>query len=161
VAPAEIPAKDAEHIVGASDWRLAGEDDFDPQALGWLRAQHNGAISGRFSANFAGADKLPDGAYILVSVNPRLHAKRRVIVMQGEKPLFDVGYAQVAVAGVVAQNNFSSIQWRGNATAPPPDGDGLLIVRDANDPASGLVIYSSGGRMETATPANYQSVSVE
>jgi hypothetical protein len=159
--PSGILARDAQSIINADDWRVAGADDFDPDGLSWLRGQHAGDVSGRFTAHFAATGKLPDSAYVLIARDPKLANERRVVLLVNGKPLFDAGYKSLAIAGLISHDNFSAIQWKSKAALPPPDGDALLVVRSAADTSSGVVLYASGGKAVSAVPANYQSVIVE
>ena len=156
-----IAVKDQDKITGSEHWRVAKAGDFDADAVSWLRGQHSTEISGAFAGKFAGADKALESAYILIAQDPKFGTERRVVLLDHGKPLFDAGYKSVAIAALVSHDNFSSIHWKPDTQAPPPDGDALLIVRNAADTGSGVVLYASGGKLATAAPANYQSVIVE
>jgi hypothetical protein len=157
----DIPLKDQEKIAGSEHWRVAKVEDFDADAVSWLRGQHSTEISGVLAGKFAGADKGLGSAYVLIARDPKSGSKRRVVLLDNGKPLFDAGYNSLAIAALISHDNFNSIQWKPNTQAPPPDGDALLIVRNAADTGSGIVLYASDGKLATATPANYQSVIVE
>ena len=83
------------------------------------------------------------------------------MMLANNQVLFDSAYKSVAIAARVSKSNLNGIEWQNGATPAPPDGDGLLVVRDANDPKSGIILYASGGKLATAMPTNYQSVTVE
>ena len=53
-----------------------------------------------------------------------------------------------------------SIEW---AVKPAEnmDTDGLLITLAPNDPASGRILFTRGGRLITGVPKNYQSLDLE
>lgn len=156
-----IALKDQEKIVDSERWRVAKVEDFNSDAVSWLRGQHSSDITGQFAGRFGGTDKALESAYVLVARDPKFGNERRVVLLDDGKPLFDAGYKSLAIAALISHDNFSSIHWKANTQAPPPDGDALLIVRDAADTGSGVVLYASGGKLATATPANYQSVVVQ
>jgi hypothetical protein len=144
---------DATHIAGVDGWRAASSDDFDPDAAAWLRS--NGvAVTGRIIGDFSGQGSDQDVAYVLV----RSDGAKRIVLLAAGEDRYDVRYPAIAIAARVPQSTLGGIRWIGPAPANVA-GDGLLIVRAADDPKSGLVLFLVGGRIVTAVPANYQDLS--
>jgi hypothetical protein len=146
--------RDASAIAGVEGWRTATEDDFNPNAVSWIKASGLPA-AGRIPADFAGRGTASDVAYVLVGQN----GSRRLVLLENGEERYDTPYPAIAIAARVPKENISGIEWTG---MPPAhnDGDGLLVVRAADDPKSGLILFTSGRRIVTGVPANYQAVRV-
>lgn len=144
---------DATHIAGVDGWRAATVDDFDPDACAWLR-DSGAPVGGRIVGDFSGRGSDDDVAYVLV----RSDGVKRIVLLANGQERYDIRYPSIAIAARVSRSNLSRVDWVG---APPNevDGDGLLIVRSAADPKSGLVLFLAHGRIVTAVPANYQALS--
>ncbi len=143
---------DATRIAGVDGWRAAAADDFDPDAAAWLRGT-GVAVSGRIPGDFSGRGSDQDVAYVLV----RSDGVRRIVLLADGEDRYDVRYPGIAIAARVPQSTLGGIRW----VSPAPlnvAGDGLLIVRAAGDPESGLVLFVAGNRIVTAVPANYQDL---
>lgn len=146
---------DAVKIPGAAGWRVATAEDFDPNAAAWLRGQGI-APGGRVGGDFSGKGDLRDVAYVLIAGD----GSRRLVLLAGGVDRYDVKYPFIGLIARVPRGAVNAIQWVGKAPAQP-DGDGLLIVRKPDDPASGLVLFLSGTRMLSGVPVNYQSISLD
>lgn len=157
--PKDMPAADAQRLGGLFGFRLAAEADFDPDAAAWARSQTGRPISGRIQASFA-TEAGQETAYVLVRESGAKAGDKRVILLTGNDVKYDAAYRELALVGMVPHSNFPGIQWVGTPP-PPPDGDGLLIVRNRDDLRSGAVIYLSNGRLETAVPTSYLSVGIQ
>ncbi|HXE91962.1 MAG TPA: hypothetical protein VNK82_13480 [Terriglobales bacterium] len=138
---------------GTARWRLAGEDDFDPAGRSWLRGNRE-TVSGRVEGDFSGTGGPRDAGYVLVDQNDNT---RRVILLAQGFNVYDATYPQVAIAARVPKGILSTIVWVGG---PPdnPDGDGLLIVRERDNPASGVVLFVKDRRIISAVPENWQNL---
>jgi hypothetical protein len=158
--PAGVSPVDFPHMRALEGWRLATSDDFDPDAVGWARAQSVDP-SGHVVAQFDTPGDRPDSAYILIQTTGPQVGMRRVVMLEGSEEKLDVAYPNVAIAGRVSHDNFQTIQWHGKPPALPPDGDGLLVVLKADDVSSGIIFYTRSRQIVTAVPANYQNVSLE
>ncbi|MCI0352861.1 MAG: hypothetical protein L0Z53_25855 [Acidobacteriales bacterium] len=156
--PTGVTPAEAQLLGGLFDFRVAREADFDADAVAWARAYVGREISGRISASFTG-DGTPETAYVLVRERGAHAGNKRVAVLAGGNVAYDAGYPELAIAGIVPRANFSGIQWVGSP--PPPDGDGLLLVRKRVDVRSATVIYLSKGRLETAVPTSYLNVGIQ
>ena len=155
-----IAPKDEPRIAGAEGWRAAQASDFDTAAVAWLSGQHRGEISGRFEGMFAGLDQPPTSAYVLVLRNSQA-PRKRVVILGPQTPVFDGAFNSIAIAAVVPRDSLAGVAWQQPDKVPPPDGDGLLVVRNASDLKSGLILYSSGGKVKSGLPVNYQAVTVQ
>jgi hypothetical protein len=149
--PEGVNAVDAPHIANLRGWRLASDADFDGNACGWLRST-GARVSGRIPADFGGGR---DVAYILADLN----GGRRVVLLIGGENRYDSQFPYLALATRIPRSSFAATQWLGRQT-PQPDGDGLLLVRAPNEPASGLVLYTEGRRIMSAVPLDYQTISL-
>ena len=83
---------------------------------------------------------------------------KRIVLLANGQDRYDIRYPSLAIVVRVSRSNISRLDWLG-AAPTDVDGDGLLIVRDAGDRKSGLVLFLSHGRLVTATPADYQTLS--
>jgi hypothetical protein len=152
--PQGVLPVEAAKIPGVETYRLAAGEDFDPAAAAWLRGQ-GAQPAGRVAANFAGQGEARDAAYLLVDKD----GGRRLVVLAGGANRYDVKLPYAGLIARIPKFAVNSIQWVGR---PPEafDGDGLLLVRRPDDPASGLVLFISGPRVLSAVPVNYQSISL-
>ena len=153
--PGILPV-DAMGIPQAARFRTAKESDLDASAAAFLR-QFGEIHSGRVPGNYSGQNSPRDVAYLLVGDTGRW----RVVLLSNGINKMDSEYVSVAFIARVPQEKLKSIAWANQAPTGEPDGDGLLIVRQADDPASGNVVYLSGGRPVSGAPATYNSVSLE
>ena len=153
IAAAGVLPVDATRIAGVDGWRAATPEDFDPDAAAWLRGA-GAAVSGRIVGDFSGTGSDQDVGYVLV----RSDGMRRIVLLAGDTDLYDVRYPEIAIAARVPKSSLNGIHWIGPAPVNL-SGDGLLIVRSANDPHSGLVLFIANGRIATAVPDNYQDLS--
>ncbi len=158
VPPLDMPLlKGAERIQpdGKPRYRLAGPEDFAPAAAAWLRG-NRAAVSGRVEGDFSGLNNGRDAAYVLIDLADN---SRRVAFLVNGANRYDATFPEVAIVARVRKGVLGPIQWVGG---PPdsPDGDGLLIVRSANDRASGLVLFVKGDRVISAVPQDYERIVV-
>jgi hypothetical protein len=154
VAEGVRPAEAAK-IPGYQKWRVAGAAIFDPDAVAWLRA--NGlSPAGRIPVDFSGTGKDADVAYLLAQPG----GSRRVVILSHGENIYDNRFPYLGAAARVRKSIIDTVQWVGAAPLNP-DGDGLLIVRAPNDRTSGLVIFSRGERIISATPKDYQTIRLE
>jgi hypothetical protein len=135
---------------------VATAEDYAPAAVAWLR-RHRVTAAGRVEADFSGAGGTRDAAYVLIDQED---GSRRVALVAGGVNRYDATFPEIALAARVRKGVLGAIQWVGE---PPgtPDGDGLLLVRQANDRASGLVLFVKGDRVISAAPQDYQLIIVE
>jgi hypothetical protein len=155
LVPAGVWPSDASHMQPLANWRLAQADDFDPAAIAWLR--NNGQrVSGRIPGDYCGSGPEDGVAYVLVGGGN----SRRLVLLCRRQNRYDVIYPSIGLVARVPKQVFGTIKWTGNAPLEP-DGDGLLLVRSSDSPASGLVFFTRGGQINTAVPLNYESIKLE
>lgn len=150
-----VPPAHASLIVGLSGWHTASSDDFDPNTLAWMRSK-GATVSGLISGDFSGQGNDADAAYVLV----RADGSRRVLIISNGAVRYDTRFPSLAVAARLRKSRVPGVEWNGPAPEPI-NGDGILMVRNADDPKSGLVIFLSGHRLASGVPVNYQSVPVD
>jgi hypothetical protein len=143
--------EDAQQMVDIRNWRIASELDFDGDAAGWLKSRRKEA-TGRISGHF-GSPEVEDRAYVLANAE----GERRLVIFVDGQNRYDSKYPYIGLIARVPKANVGKINWAGS---PPdaPDGDGVLVVRKRNDRSSGVIFFSSGGRIVPAVPVDYQTV---
>ncbi len=149
-APEGIPEAEAQQMGDLSAWRVAGTDDFDGDGVGWLkgfRREASGHVSGKFGK------EAEDDAYVLLGKD----GTRRLVMFVNGRVKYDTKYPFIGVVARVPKANIGKISWVG---APPdgPDGDGVLIVRNRGDRSSGVIFFSSGERIISGVPVDYQTI---
>jgi len=153
--PPSGPRRDLDEVTQAGGkrvraWAVRGE--FDPTAQAWMDSEKQ-PVSGRIAGDFSGNDDVRDVAYVLT----RPDGTRRVVVLAGGINRYDATFTHLAIAARIPKANLNAIQWNGDGP-PYADGDALLLVRNADDPGSGLVVAIFGKDVTTAVPADYQSI---
>jgi hypothetical protein len=146
---------DAPLITRATDYRAATTDDLDPIAMGWLR-QSGDVQAGRIAGDYSGNNSPRDVAYMLVKND----GSRRVVLLANGENAFDSLYKSFGFIARVPKARIAPAPW----TAKPddiPDGDGLLIVRDTQNPASGQIVFLSSGKLVSGNLKDFQQVSLE
>jgi len=153
--PEGIRPVDAVRIPGVmNNWRLAGEDDFAGGAVAWIR-QSGVTAEGRILGDFSGRQSGQDVAYVLIS-NAGL---RRIVLLASQENRYDTGFSELAGVARVPKQQISNLEW----TTPPqgqPEGDGLLLIRKADDLGSGAILFLQGKRIASGVPVSYQSVNL-
>jgi len=154
--PAGISAEDARSIPNLIQWRLASPDDFDADAVGWLRS--NGIEpAARLRGNFCSAGNGRDAIYVLVDADNF----RRVVMLCGGENIYDAKYPYVGIAARVPKEVFGSIKWKSRTRPEEPDGDGLLLLRAVGTKDAAIILFIRGRRLLTAVPLNYQNLKLE
>ena len=70
---------------------------------------------------------------------------------------YNAEYPAIAIAACVPMELVHQVKWA-DATPPESDGDGLLIVRAANAPASGVMLFLRGSQVVSANPVDYREI---
>jgi hypothetical protein len=149
--PAGVAPNDAVGVRNLNGWRVATAEDFQPDALGWLRsfgAEGNGIIRGDFSG-------MADVAYVLVNDKHQF----RVVLIANHTNRYDAQFASLAVVARIPKDSAATIRWNGQ----PPEainGDGLLIVKNAQDRGSGVAVFVGPERIASGAPVDYQTVTL-
>lgn len=152
--PVGMEPVDAEHLLRLEGWRLAGSDDFSPLAAGFLQ-QHSLSPSGRLKADFLGRGNAADSVYLLMDDQ----GKRRVSIMAGGVAAYDAIFDKLDAIGVIPKADLAGIQ----STSDKPlesDGDGLLLVQDASNSASGLVLVLHNKQIDSARPLDFTRINL-
>ena len=153
--PAGILPVDAVNIANVRDYRVATADDYDSIALQWLNG--NGVDpEGRLAGDFSGTGNGRDAAYILIG--PK--GERRLVLIVQNQNLYDAFLPSLAVAAVIPKDLIGNVSWKGGEKPSGVDGDGLLLVRKGDDPASAVALFISQGKVVSYAPANYQNISL-
>jgi diguanylate cyclase (GGDEF)-like protein len=132
-------------------FRLATKEDFDPEAVSWLQDGRQEA-SGGIRGNLAGSAG-SWAAYLWVAEDKSW----QVVVVNGTRTRCDLSFQSVAIAAHVSNEVIKGIQWHGLGPSEP-SGDGLLIVRSAKDPASGVVLFLQGTDIVRSYPVDYRQI---
>lgn len=147
-----VLAADAVHIQRLGGWRVAGTGDFSPMALRFLR-DHGLPETGRVSANFAGTGAARDSAYLLLDNS----GQRRVVLFAGGRVAYDAIFPQADLLVPVPRSNLAAIQWT-SAPLQVTDGDGLLVIENADDPTASLVLLTRQSKIYSARPADFNKI---
>jgi hypothetical protein len=148
--PAGVEPEDASRIPRIDRTRLATVGDFDASAVSWLHDSGQ-PVSGKVSGFYSGSKK--SNAYILVGKDN----ERRVVILAGGQLQYNAEYPRIAIAACVPMELVRKIKWA-DAAPPESDGDGLLLVRAADAPASGVVLFLRGSQVLSASPVDYREV---
>ena len=147
-----LPA-DAARMQQLQGWHVARRDDFSEPALRYLN-EHRLESTGHILGDFAGRGAVADSAYLLVDTAGR----RRVSVLAKGIVAYDAIFPQVDVVARIPQSTVAMIQWMSSAPQYPPDGDALLVIQNANDPAASVVLLRHGTQTLSARPADFTRV---
>ena len=152
-APAGILPVDAVTIPEVNSFRLATEADFDTAALGWMQGNRLDA-QGHMTADFSGTGHGRDAAYFLVGPN----GERRVVLISDGANRYDAVFPSIAAVAVIPKDQAGRIGWVRGQGPENVAGDGLLVIRNGNDPASAMVLFVNGNQVISFAPENYQNI---
>jgi hypothetical protein len=144
---------DALRIQQLQGWHAAGRDDFSGAALRFLR-EHRLEASGRIAGDFGGRGAAADSAYLLVDTTGR----RRVSMLTRGIVAYDAIFPKVDFLARISKSTMAKIQWMSSGPPLPPDGDGLLVVQNANDPTASVVLLRHGSQTLSARPADFNKI---
>jgi len=144
---------DALRMQQLQGWHAAGRDDFSLSALRVLR-EHRLQASGHIVGDFGGRGTAADSAYLLVDTTGR----RRVSMLVKGTVGYDAIFPKVDALARISKSAMTQIQWMSAGPALPPDGDGLLVVQDANDPTASVVLLRHGSQTLSARPADFNKI---
>lgn len=145
---------DAALLQKLGGWHVAKPDDFPESAAFYLR-QHGLHLSGHILGDFAGSGKYADSAYLLVDGQ----GHRRVAMMAGGRVVYDAIFPSADFIARIPKGSLGKIEW---STAPQfdADGDALLVVQHADDPAASLVLLRHGAQTYSARPADFSQINL-
>jgi hypothetical protein len=159
--PAGVLSSDASTIPDLDRWRLAETSDFDSRGVMWVQNKGKQA-SGHLLGRFAGEGYPEESAYVMVSDDGRQPAQIRIVLIVNRIVRLDKTYPAIAIMTTVPRSNLAAIPWQGAPPMTPPDGDGLMIVSNYDDPASASIVYLCKKTVLTAgVPAHFQEISVQ
>lgn len=147
---AGIPPEEASLIPDSAGYGLAKEADFEASADAWLHSvgvQASANIPGEYSS--AGESH----AYILKGAA----GDWRVVIVADGRVRCDAHYKSVGIAARVPKAALNGIPWK-NVSKIDSEGDGLLVVRSAQDAGSGVVLLLAGDQVISGMPSDYHQV---
>ncbi|HEX7958681.1 MAG TPA: hypothetical protein VF493_02105 [Terriglobales bacterium] len=151
--PEGINPAEAIRIPALDGWRATHLDEFSPDFLAWIHEQ--GSEAGpHIVGNFSDSQSKTDSVYVLTKGDYR----RVVILVQG-RDSYDSVYTQFAGIASVPHDNLQNIQWQ-IEPAVKPAGDAIMLVGDAQNPASGQLMFLVNGHFYTGNPKDYRSVAL-
>lgn len=151
--PAGMMPVDAPQIRKANEWQVAKEEDFQGNAAAWMR-DNGQELNGRVPGDYSGKKNGRDVAYALTKPT----GQHRVALLVEGVNLYDAEYPMIAGVARVPKEAIAGIDFGKNPPGGDPDGDALLLIRNADDPASGMVLFVSDGRLVSGVPVNYQQI---
>ncbi len=152
--PAGVAPNDAVSIRNPEGWRVATAEDFPADAQSWARGS-GVEISGTVTGDFSGSGRGDDVAYVLTNDKRQF----RLVVIANHANRYDAQFGALALVARIPKDSAASVQWNG---APPEgvSGDGLLVVTNSQDRASGIAMFFGTERIGSAAPADYQAVNL-
>lgn len=149
---AGIPPEEASLIPDSAGYGLAREADFDASADAWLRSV-GVPVSANIPGEYSSAGE--SHAYILKGAA----GDWRVVIVADGRVRCDAHYKTVGIAARVPKAALNGIAWK-NVSNIDSEGDGLLIVRSAQDAGSGVVLLLAGDQVISGMPSDYHQVSL-
>ena len=147
-----LPA-DATLISDAPAWRAASAADIDSAAAEALRG-YGISTAGRVQGDYSGTSSGQDVAYLLVNSE----GTRRVVIIAGHQNRYDVRFPAVAMIARIRKDAVGSIRWKNDKGPTNVPADGLLIVRQAENAESGVVVFLNADAITSFIPANWHDV---
>jgi hypothetical protein len=146
-----MPA-DAERLEQLDGWHVAKPDDYSPAAAAFLK-EHSLALDGHVTGDFTGHGAALDSAYLLVN----REGQHRVGMLAGGMVAYDAIFPHADAIARIPKASIAKIKWK---TAPQfaADGDGLLVIENANDPTAGLVLLRHGTETYSARPSDFTQI---
>ncbi|MGH9668970.1 MAG: hypothetical protein ACRD3A_02515 [Terriglobales bacterium] len=152
--PPGVAAADAALIPDVNHWALVEDKDLSAAGVDWVRRQGQ-TPAARISGDFAGGGSA-DVAYVL----KRRGGMLRVVLLSRGKNRYDTNFSPLALVARVPKAALDSIQWTDKVPGAP-DGDGLLIVRNTDDPNTAVVVMLTGGKVITGRPPTYRDLRLQ
>lgn len=153
--PAGVAASDIALIPDVNHWALVTDKDLDATGLDWIRRQGQ-APAARLTGDFAGSGTTADVVYVM----KRRGGMLRVVLLSGARNRYDSNFSPLALVARVPKSALADIPWTDKFSGTP-DGDGLLIVRKADDPSTAIIVMLTGGKAVTAHPPDYRTLRLQ
>lgn len=151
--PAGVTSADAARLQQLQGWRVARADDFSNSALRALR-ERNLSPSGRVAGDFSGRGSAADSAYLFLDTSGR----PRVAMLARGLVAYDAIFPKIDFVARVPRDKLAKIQWMTQAPPVTADGDALLVVQDANDPAASMLLLRHGTQTYSARPKDFTKI---
>ena len=151
--PAGVTPADAIRMQQLHGWHAATRDDF-PGAVQRYLQQRRLEPAGHIVADFQGSSRLSDSAYLLIDSNGR----KRVSMLAKGAVAYDAIFPRVDFLTRIPKSAMAKIQWMSSGPQLPSDGDGLLVVQNANDPTASVVLLRHGSQTLSARPADFNKI---
>jgi len=136
-------------------WRLSSSADFDSALVRWM---HDSDLlpSGRLEGNFVTGGAGNDHAYLLMNGE----GAHRLVVIAADHVKLDETLPTVALIAKVPSTTMRSIKIEIGSPASG-NSDGILLVRETNNPHSALLLSFRDDSLITAVPADYKTVTLK
>jgi hypothetical protein len=151
--PSGVAPGDAVRIQQLQGWHAATRDDF-PAAVQRYLQERRFEPSGHIVADFGGRGSAIDSAYLLMDTSGR----KRVSMLSRGAVAYDAIFPKVDFLARISKSALGKIQWMTSGPPLPPDGDGLLVVQNANDPTASVVLLRHGAQTLSARPADFNKI---
>jgi hypothetical protein len=151
--PSGVAPGDAVRMQQLQGWHAATKDDFPAAALRYLQERRL-QPSGHIVADFSGSGSAIDSAYLLIDTSGR----KRVSMLARGAAAYDAIFPKVEFLARIPKSAMTKIQWMSSGPPLPPDGDGLLVVQNANDPTASVVLLRHGPQTLSARPADFNKI---
>jgi hypothetical protein len=153
VQPSGVAPDDAIRMQQLRGWHAATRDDF-PTAVQRYLQQRRLEPLGHIVADFSGPGNAIDSAYLLIDTNGR----KRVSMLARGTVAYDAIFPKVDFLARISKSTMGKIQWMSSGPRLAPDGDGLLVVQNANDPTASVVLLRHGSQTLSARPADFNKI---
>lgn len=151
--PSGMMPGDAMRMQQLQGWHAATRDDF-PVAVQRYLQERRLQPSGHIVADFGGSGSANDSAYLLIDTNGR----KRVSMLAKGAVAYDAIFPKMDFLARISKSSMAKIQWMSSGSPLPSDGDGLLLVQNANDPTASVVLLRHGPQTLSARPADFNKI---
>ena len=151
--PSGVAPGDAVRMQQLQGWHAATRDDF-PAAVQRYLQQRRLKPLGHIVADFGGRGIAIDSAYLLIDTSGR----KRVSMLEKGTVAYDAIFPKVDFLARISKSAMGKIQWMSSGPPLAPDGDGLLVVQNANDPTASVVLLRHGSQTLSARPADFNVI---
>jgi hypothetical protein len=151
--PSGVAPDDATKMQQLQGWHAATREDF-PAAVQRYLQQRRLEPAGHIVVDFAGRGHAIDSAYLLLDASGR----KRVSMLANGTVAYDAIFPKVDFLARISKSAMTKIQWMSAGPPLAPDGDGLLVVQNANDPTASVVLLRHGSQTLSARPADFNKI---
>lgn len=154
-----IVRSDAALIPMADQWQLVNPSDIDSSFAEFLGG-FGQKPSSRMVVDLDGSGHNNDVVYLLANKS----GQRRLVVLEDHRVIFDTCFPTIAGVARVPSTAFPKIQWdesRNIRQQQQSAGDGVLMVRNADDPHSAVMLYMQKGALQSGAPTDYRGIGLD